>query len=51
MSQVDYEELVQRCAELLQRCEQAAYAGGSGGDSSLAELARQCARQLERERL
>jgi hypothetical protein len=45
------EELVQRCAELLQRCEQAAYAGGSGGDSSLAELARQCARQLERERL
>jgi len=43
--------LVRRCAELLERCEHAAYAGASNGDTSLAELARQCARQLERERL
>jgi hypothetical protein len=44
-------ELVARCAELLQRCEQAAYAGNADGDTSLAALARQCVRQLERERL
>jgi hypothetical protein len=44
-------ELVQRCSELLERCEQAAYAGSSDGDVSLADLARQCARQLEKERL
>ncbi|MFQ5804879.1 MAG: BatD family protein [Phycisphaerae bacterium] len=45
------QELVQRCAELLERCEHAAYGGASDGDTSLADLARQCARQLERERL
>lgn len=44
-------ELVQRCAEVLERCEQAAYGGGSDGDTSLAEAARQCAKQLEGERL
>lgn len=44
-------DLVRRCRELLERCEQTAYAGDSDGDVSLADLARQCARQLEKERL
>jgi hypothetical protein len=44
-------ELVERYREILERCEHAAYAGASDGDTSLADLARHCARQLERERL
>lgn len=44
-------ELVERCAELVELCERAAYAGGAEGDTSLADLARHCIIQLERERL
>ena len=45
------DNLVQRCAALLERCEQAAYAGIGDSDTSLADAARQCIKQLERERL
>lgn len=45
------QELVRRCSDLLERCEQAAYAGDADGDTSLADLASQCVKQLERERL
>lgn len=43
-------ETVSRLRELLARCDEAAYAGGAG-DGSLAELARECLRRLESERL
>jgi hypothetical protein len=45
------QELVERYGEILERCERATYAGASDGDTSLADLARHCAQQLERERL
>ena len=45
------EELVERYAELLRRCQEAAYAGGGAGDPSLADTAQRCIQDLERERL
>ncbi len=45
------QEVVEQYREIVERCERAAYAGASDSDTSLADVARQCARQLERERL
>lgn len=44
-------QVLQQCAELLQRCEEAAYAAKGDRDHSLADLARDCVRRLEREPL
>jgi hypothetical protein len=42
--------LIARCRDLIDRCESAVYAGGHG-DAGLADEARECLTQLERERL
>jgi hypothetical protein len=45
------DELVRQWSDVVQRCEQIAYAGGGESDSSLADAARDCIARLERERL
>jgi hypothetical protein len=44
-------QLVRDWAEVAQRCEQIAYAGGGESDASLADAAQTCLRRLERKRL
>ena len=45
------DDLAARFAEVMRRCQEAAYAGGGDGDPTLADTALTCLQQLEKERL